>query len=430
MGKIFGLDFGTSNSTLSLNCDGNVSLLGIDPFNKENTILKSVLYYEEEHKKFYIGQQAVDLYLENDACGRYVQSIKSFLPNKGFEITEIGRKTYKLEQLIAIILRQIKTRGEKLAGEEINDVVLGRPVVFSEDEEIDLLAENRLLSAAQLAGFKNIHMQLEPIAAALSYESKLQEGEEKLVLVGDIGGGTSDFTIVKATGGKQNIKSDRKEDILSTGGVYIGGNTFDSSIMWEKVTKYFGRHVKLTSMYSNKDRCDEKIGIPISIFKQLCKWHYIPRLRTPKMMEDIRRYKYEADDKNSVENLENLIKDNYGYVLFKSIEKAKCDLSFLTESMISFKEKKLKIEEKLTIQEFENIIHPEVLKIESCVESAMRDAGVKAVNIDVIFLTGGSSNIPCIKNIFESKFGKEKLMQVDVFTSVAHGLGLSGYQYI
>jgi len=252
MSTAFGLDFGTSNSSLSVNRDGSVELLDIDKNSPIQMSLKSVLYFlnEQQGLKSYIGYEAIDKYIETEAAGRYMQSIKSFLPDPTFRETEIFNRSYELEELVSFFLRTIKMRGEQLLDSEVSSVVLGRPVVFSEDAESDRLAEKRLEKAARLAGFKEILFQSEPVAAALSYENNLAYGEEKIVLVGDFGAGTSDFTILKA-GKTDRNRLDRSADILATEGVYIGGDVFDSDIMWEKVCKYYGKDVRAKSLMND-----------------------------------------------------------------------------------------------------------------------------------------------------------------------------------
>ncbi len=131
-----------------------------------------------------------------------------------------------------------------------SEALMGRPVIFSEDKDRDQVAQDRLVRAAELAGFKNISFQLEPIAAALAYENSLEAGKEQIVLVGDFGAGSSDFTIHKA-GKKAGTKAQREQDILSVGGVYIGGDVFDSQIMREKVATYYGKNVQVKSMWSD-----------------------------------------------------------------------------------------------------------------------------------------------------------------------------------
>ncbi|MCW5204409.1 Hsp70 family protein [Desulfobulbus sp. N2] len=430
MSKIFGLDFGTSNSSLSLNNNHSIRLIDIDPFSPTATTLKSVLYFDEEEREFLIGQRAIDMYIENDAHGRYVQSIKSFLPSKTPVRTVIGGKTFDLDQLIAIIIRQIKDSAENKIGAEVNDVVLGRPVIFSEDKEIDKEAESRLISAAKIAGFKNIHLQFEPIAAALSYESTLSQGEEKLVLVGDFGGGTSDFTIIKLYGGHKTTPRKRNNDILANGGVYIGGNDFDSQIMWEKITPYYGRGLKLHSMTSKMTGGKASDPFPQTILKQLCQWHSIPSLRTPKKLEYFKELKYLSDNNAAVDNIINLVEDNYGYMLFREIEKAKCHLSKYEQTQILFKSYDLLINERISQSNFAIMIDEKVSSIKKSVHSVLKKACLKSSNIDTVFLTGGSSYIPSIRDYFVKEFGAASLSQTNVFTSVAHGLSYHGDRFI
>jgi hypothetical chaperone protein len=418
MNTIFGLDFGTTNSALSINNGGQVEVIDIDEHNTSGKTLRSVIYFNEEDNVF-IGQQAIQNYVNDGATGRFMQSIKSFLPSNQFDYTYINRRRYELEDLIAIILRRIKKKGEEYAGHEVSSVILGRPVVFSKNAEADKLAEKRLREAAEKAGFRNIQFQLEPIAAAFAFERTLKEGEEKKVLIGDFGGGTSDFTILKAKGGSAHKTSNRSKDVLAVGGVYIGGDIFDSKLMWSKVAKHFGKDAKFKSM------TDQWIEIPTSITFKLRNWHLIPQLRDNKIREYLRSITQYADDRQAIENLYNLIEDNYGFMLFQAIEKAKIDLSFYDNSQIVFKEYDLLIKEAINRVELEGIIAEEVEDISKCVDFILRDAGMTEKEIDAVFITGGSSHIPCIKRIFVEKFGEEKIQQRDAFTSVAYGLGLS-----
>lgn len=421
MAAIFGLDFGTSNSALSVYSAGKVQLVDIDRYNRSGKTLKSVIYYDNEDREFFIGHHAVNRYIENDAYGRYIQSIKSFLPDPSFEQTEIGMKTYKLDELVAFVLGCAKKRGEAFIGEQVDSVVLGRPVVFSEDPDCERLAEDRLLSAAKKAGFKNIQLQYEPIAAALAFENSMEVDQEKKVLVGDFGGGTSDFTIIKTIGGRGEKSVDRKSDVLGLGGVYIGGDTFDSQIMWDKLAPYFGKDVRIKSLYN-----DFTMPVPSPILTKLRKWHMIPQLRHPKIRKSLADIKLRADRRDLIENLENLIEDNYGYMLFQAIEKSKVELSDSDSATIDFQDGRFVINEGISREDFEESTSADVQKIRTCISDVLSQAGLLPENIDVVFLTGGSSNVRCIKQIFIDTFGPEKIDQENVFTSVAYGLGISG----
>ncbi len=419
MSVFFGLDFGTSNSALSLNLNGNVTLLDIDKYNPTGLTLKSILYFDDTDKGVYTGEKAVLKYIENDADGRYMQSIKSFLPDQTFVQTEIHRKKYQIDDLVALVLKKIKERGEQHLNKSVDSVVLGRPVIFDEDPERDKLAEKRLISGAEKAGFKNIRLMPEPIAAALSYEKSLSHGEEKKILVGDFGGGTSDFTIMKIRKGRE-VLTDRQNDILSVGGVPVGGNTFDSKIMWEKLAKYYGRGLQIQSYMS-----ENHFEMPTGIIGKLKRWHLIPQLRAYKIQESIKQLKYRSNNHKYIQNLENLIDDNYGYMLFRQIEKAKCELSDTDETGIDLTEY-LNQSINITRDVFEQLIHPDVCDINSCINATLTDADLSTTDIDIVFLTGGSSYIPSIKSLFNNRFGIDKVKHSDAFTSVAYGLGLSG----
>ena len=420
---VFGLDFGTTNSALSIYRNGQVEVVDIDHFSSTASLMRSVLYFNEDQEVF-AGQEAISNYVSEGAAGRFMQSIKTFLPNRSFESTEVFGRKYGIDDLVAIILRKIKARGEAYVGCPVDSVVLGRPVVFSEDPVRDALAQDRLEKAARKAGFRHIFFQLEPVAAALSYEDSLPAGAEKVVLIGDFGGGTSDFTVIRVKGGAFG-RSDRRSDILSVGGVYTAGDKFDSQIMWEKIAKYFGRGVKYKGMGK-----DELFDIPHSIIYTLCQWHRIPLLRARKTREQIRLIKNAATDRQCIENLEHLISDNYGFFLFQSIEEAKCELSQLDLTKVSFRERDLSISEEISREEFESINTDNLAQIAGCIDEVVAKSGVSQGKIDTVFLTGGTSRIPFIRHLFAERFGADKLENRDAFTSVVHGLGASVPLYL
>jgi hypothetical chaperone protein len=421
MDTVFGLDFGTTNSALSVHAQGNTEVIDIDPHNPTEKTMRSVIFMDRE-KGVYLGQEAIVQYIEQRGHGRLMQSIKSFLPSAAFEYTYVNGKRYELEDLIALVLSTVKQRGEEFVGREVTDVVMGRPVVFSEDRNKDILAEGRLKRAAEIAGFKHVAFQMEPVAAALTFENTLEKGEEKTVLIGDFGGGTSDFTVIKLTGGKSR-NPDRTSDILSLGGVSIAGDAFDSRLMWEKVAGYFGKNVKYKSM------TNQTLDMPSPITFKLINWHLIPQLRTNSVREALNHIKMTADDPAAIRNLENLIEDNNGFLLFQAIEKAKIELSSYERSTIFFREQDLEIKEAVLRKEFEEAIHGHRTKIAACIDETMKKAGLAPENIDVIFTTGGTSHIPCIKDLFVQRFGLEKMQQREAFTSVAYGLGLGASMF-
>lgn len=420
---VFGIDFGTTNSALSVYRNGHVEVISVDDSAQLGRLMRSVLYFSEDDEIF-TGDEAIRQYVEDGAAGRFMQSIKTFLPNTSFTGTEVFGRRYGIEDLVAIILKKLKAQGEAHVGCSVESVVLGRPVVFSTDSAKDALAEKRLEEAARKAGFKNIWFQYEPVAAALTYEESLPEGQERIVFIGDFGGGTSDFSVIRVKGGAFD-RSDRRSDVLSLGGVYVAGDKFDSQVMWAKVAQYFGRYARYKPMGK-----EEWQDIPTSIIYTLCQWHRIPLLRARNTRELIRVIKRTTDDPSAIEHLENIIEDNFGFALFQAIEKAKCELSDHALSTIRFTESDLFISEGIEKEEFETINVENFQKIATCIDEVVAQSGLTPAQIDTVSLTGGTSKIPYIQKLFAERFGREKSVNRDAFTSVVHGLGTSVPLYV
>jgi hypothetical chaperone protein len=415
---VFGIDFGTTNSALSVYRNGTVEVVAMDGSDLGGELMRSVLYFNEENEIF-AGKEAIRQYVGDGAAGRFMQSIKTFLPNTSFVSTEVFGKQYGIDDLVAVILRKLKACGEAHVGCPVESVVLGRPVVFSTDAVKDTAAEQRLERAARKAGFKNIWFQYEPVAAALAFEGTLQAGQERTVFIGDFGGGTSDFSVIRVKGGAF-ARSDRRSDVLSLGGVYVAGDKFDSQIMWDKVAHHFGRHARYKVLGK-----EQWTNIPKSLVYTLCQWHRIPLLRARTTRELIRVIKGTVDDRAAIEHLENIISDNYGFFLFQAIEKAKCELSGREQTLISFTERDLAISEEIGKTEFEALNAENFQQIAACIDEVVAHSGLLPAQIDTVFLTGGTSRIPRIQALFAERFGQGKLENRDAFTSVVHGLGSS-----
>jgi len=410
----FGLDFGTTNSSLTwAGAAGRVTLCDLDPPAVEPSVLRSLLYFSLEARDFVVGRRAIDEYLGEDMQGTLIQSIKTFLADNSFEQTWINNRFYKLEDLIAVIFRHVHAVIRSLTDEE-PFLVIGRPAVFVERPEREHLAQERLRKAAQLAGLSQIEFQYEPIAAGLAYESTLSSPE--LALIADLGGGTSDFTVMRLGSG---TGGDRRDDILATRGVQIGGDTFDARIMAHKLTKYFGAGSTFRSMEG------KQMPFPKHLLAKLGHWHQVPFLRDRKTRDLLGRIEWASTDPDAVVAFRSLIEGNYSFFLFQEIEKAKSRLSEQTEAVIRFQAEGIDIEERLTREEFERLIAADQATVRRCMQAALAAAGVKAGDINSVFLTGGSAQIPAIRRMFADEFGDEKLKVEDYITSVAFGLGLS-----
>jgi hypothetical chaperone protein len=412
---IYGIDFGTSNSALAI----------LDTETREAVKLFSVpslLFFQEpkergQFTKVAVGQDAIDQYVQNRMNGRFMKSIKKVLPNKSFVDTRIGNRMYKAEDLVALILVHLKKLADDFLSEDIKTAVIGRPVVFDEAEDKDALAQARLQKAAKIAGFEEIHFQLEPVGAAYTYERQIEKSE--LVLVADFGGGTSDFSLMRLDPAAKNL-ANRKSDIIGQGGIYIGGDNFDSDIMWHKGTPHFGRGVK------EEFTPGKPLDLPLSYFQNICSWEKMNFLDTLRMKLNIEKsYQYSGKDYR-VKNLQILISENLGYSFFKEIEKAKIMLTHENNAPLVFQKHGVEIDEKVSLSEFKDeIISQNLTKIEDYLDQFLEEKGIVKESIDVVFMTGGTSLIKPLNQIFKDKFGEDKLKSGDNFNSVAMGLAYS-----
>jgi hypothetical chaperone protein len=408
----FGLDFGTTNTSLArARPDGEPVLCALDPPAVDPRVLRTLLYHSLEARGFVVGQRAVAEYLAEDMQGTLIQSIKTFLADDSFEETWVHDRMYTLEDLIAVPFRHVRQAIRELTTEEV-DLVVGRPAVFVEQRGREELAQARLRRAAALAGFARVEFQYEPIAAGLAYEATLRRPE--LALIADLGGGTSDFTVMRLGTGRTG---NRREDILATGGVQIGGDTFDARIMARKLARHFGGGTTYRSL-EGRD-----LPFPARLLERLGHWHQIPFLRGRRTRELLARLRTTASDPRAVVRLEALIEGNYGFFLFEEIEQAKSRLSTAAEASIRFHVDAIDVDERLTRAEFEAMIAPDVARVEACMAGVLARAGLAPTDVESVFVTGGSAQIPALRAVLTRVFGAGRLRAADYLTTVACGLG-------
>jgi hypothetical chaperone protein len=449
MEERYGLDFGTSNSSIAIDDRGYIRVLPIDAGSPNPAVASSVLFMDSHGGSFF-GSEAIKLFIEKntgrqivrrrvtsgklidtaygkelvqfdadvDLPGRFFQAIKSSLPNPSFEGTDVFGSFFTIEQLAAEVLRHLKTRADEKLGRQVDSVVMGRPVFFSDLPKEDALAQERLEAAARLAGFKDIRFLYEPVGAALAYEEELRK--EEIAFVFDFGGGTLDFSVIRL--GPQHMrKAERKDDILAVGGLVVGGNTFDEEIMEKQLMKYFGAN------YSGATMTGVEIRLPNWILAHLRSWYTIPFLNERDTLRFLNELKTAATrGRRELSALLTLVEKNYGWNLFEEIERAKIALSQEFDAEIRFSKENIEIDEFLTRRRFEAIISGHLDAIDEGIQQTLKAAGVGAGDVEVVLRTGGSSLIPAVQKILENKFGPEKVQRQDVFTSVVRGLALAG----
>lgn len=416
---LYGIDFGTTNSALSIYDEEKKEIIS-------TITVPSLIYFQYEEGGadslgYVIGEHAVTSYLKEGMRGRFIKSIKQILSRSSFIETRIHNKRYTASDLVTLILKDLKAKADEIIGYDCKKAIIGRPVFFDDDSTAkDTLAQTRLSKAAESAGFSEVRFQFEPIGAAFAYERTISKKEK--VLVADLGGGTTDFTYLTLDPEKAGNK-DRKGDMIASGGIYIGGDSFDSAFMWDRGTPHFGKN----TLYEATP--GKVLTVPISLFANICTWdqmNFFNSLRIKRDMEDY--YHYSKKDKK-FKNLLTLIDHNLGYSVFQSIEKTKIELSEQEKSQFSYSNMEIEIDEEISIAQYEAIIEKDIRKISNYLDEFMVKNHIKAEDIDSLFLTGGTSLVAAVQNLFRTRFPHVPVNSGDNFTSVARGLALSGYLF-
>lgn len=417
-----GLDFGTTNSSLAVaDAEGNVRLASFASGEGSTQSYRSLLYLQRlrEHSrstiKSWSGPAGIEQYLGADEKGRLIQSLKSFLSSRSLTSTEVFGRRFRLEDLIARIVRDIRALSEQQFAASSQAVVVGRPVRFvgSETAADDEFALKRLRAALEEAGFKNVTFEYEPVGAAYYYESRLDHDE--LILIGDFGGGTSDFSLLRVGPSIRGGKQERA--VVGNEGLGLAGDAFDARIIRHLVSPRLGAGTMLQSG-------DKLLPVPNWVYFKLERWHHLSFLKSADTLNMLQSVAAQAVDPEKLDALLYLIRHDLGYQLHRSVQSAKVQLSHAEHAVFRFADGDTEIEADLTRAEFESWIREELSDIQESVDSLLQRTGVEASDVDMVFLTGGSSLVPAVRRIFEARFGTDRIRTGDEFTSVAHGLAL------
>jgi hypothetical chaperone protein len=404
-----GVDFGTSNSTVGWSRPGQPALL---PLEDGKVTLPSVVFFHAEDLEATYGRAALADYLGGHE-GRLMRSLKSLLGTSMMdESTELMGQAIPFRRLLEQFIGQLKLRAEHAAGRPFRQAVMGRPVFFVDDNAAaDRRAEDTLRAIAQAIGFKEVAFQFEPIAAAFDYESQISR--EELVLVVDIGGGTSDFSLVRLSPARA-LKADRREDILASGGVHIGGTDFDKYLSLSSVMPLLGMGSPLVSGRQ----------MPSAQYFNLATWHTINFAYTRKAWPEIQDMHRQALEKDKLERLMNLVRQRSGHWLALQVEAAKIALSGSDTTQMDLGRIQPGSSFSLSRDTFDAAIGHLVSDIEHTVNQLMRTAGVPAAGIDTVFFTGGSSSVPLLRQRVAALLPDALHVEGDLFGSIGAGLAL------
>jgi len=409
MGAVIGIDFGTTNSVVTaLGADGTAATLSRDT----GEVFRSVLCFWADPRggamRHAAGPAGIEAYLDEPLASRLIMSMKSYLAQGGFTETRIMGRRFTLESLVALFLRELLAPfGAALEGAE---VVVGRPVRFVGERADDALGEARLRAAFAAAGLPAIRVALEPAAAGQRFAAGIER--PATVLVGDFGGGTSDFSVLRFDPGPPVAVT-----ALGHAGVGLAGDAFDTRILDRVVSPRLGKGGTYRVM-------GKALPVPPAWYASFAQWHRMALMRAPRTLRDIAEVARTADEPEPLHHLLRLIEDEAGYALYQAVSGAKAALSSAEGTVLRFAHGDLLIEAPVGRAEFEGWIAPDLARMAAAVDAALADAGVEGV--DRVFLTGGTSLVPAVRRIFARRFGEERIFGGGEFVSVAEGLALMG----
>lgn len=408
-----GLDFGTSNTTLGT-CIDNAPVLA--QLEAGHSTIPSAIFYERDGAVL-IGRKAIETYVDGTP-GRFMRSLKSILGTSLIdETTKVGRERASFRDVIAYYLSIVKRRAERVVGHELRQVVHGRPVHFVDNApDADRKAEQTLRDIAFEVGFEDVTFQFEPIAAALDYERQISE--ERIALIADIGGGTSDFSIVRLSP-ERHQKADRTSDILANDGVRIGGTDFDRKLSLGVVMPLFGYGSKM-----------KRAGLdaPSSYFHDLATWSSINNTYDQKIIAQVRQVRQEAAEPMLFERLVRVLEEQRGHTLAMEVEDAKIALSRKSQADIPLKWVESGFTVAIGRADLVNHTLQLAQRIGARIEICLKQARLTADDIDVVFLTGGSVHIEHVRNAIVKAVPAAEVIEGDTFGAVGKGLTIEAAQ--
>jgi hypothetical chaperone protein len=415
---VLGIDFGTTNSVLAaLNtATGQVRSLLFRAEGADYDVFRSVLCFWSDPARgvsltrHAAGPAAVKAYLEDPLDSRLVMSTKSHLASRSFTATTLLGRRWTLEQLIGLFLKEAFSAAD-LTGEGLR-IVAGRPVRFAGDAADDALGQSRLRGAFAEAGFANVELALEPEAAGYRFTRSLKAAAT--VLIGDFGGGTSDFSVLRFEPG-----SAAPITILGGAGIGVAGDTFDARIMEHCVAPLLGKG----SQYAPWGNA---LPVPVEWYAAFARWHQLSLMRSPRTMRDIAEVRRTAERPEMLDHLVRLVEDEQGYGLYRAVSDVKAALSAAEVATLSFHHAGFGIEQTISRDAFNGWIAPDLARLDAAVGEPLAEAGLQDERVDRVFLTGGTAFVPAVRQIFERRFGAERIAGGGEFVSVAEGLALIG----
>lgn len=421
-----GIDFGTTNSSIGLARDGAVQLVRFQSAQGLSTSSRSLLYLQRQMARpgrpvtAWTGASGVEHYLATDSFddgfqGRLIQSLKSYLSSRNLTGTEIFGRPHRFEDLVARMLRDLRLRASEFFGFDVCHALSGRPVIFvgADSAADNEFAEQRLRAAYLEAGFLEVSFAMEPIAAAYAYQSTSQR--EELLLIGDFGGGTTDFSLLRVGG---ELGQARKPRVIGTTGVGLAGDAFDARIVRRLISPALGSESEIRSLGKLLP------ALPAWIYANLERWHTLSFLRTREVQAMLQAAQRNALEPTKIGALRQVVEHDLGYRLHQAVQRVKVELSTREKAEFLLETEALTLRAPVLRSELEEWIAPELGRMEASLDLLLQQADVLPAQVDRVFLTGGTSLVPAVRRVFTGRFGEERVQSGEAFTSVAYGLAL------
>jgi hypothetical chaperone protein len=404
-----GIDFGTSNSAVAAGADGDAAIVDLE---HGQPTIPSAIFFDAEKGRVSYGRDAIRNYIEGTE-GRLMRALKSILGSSLIdETTFVEGRPLSYKDVIAVFLKHLKTVTETDLNEELTHAVIGRPVFFVDDDpRSDRAAQQTLEECARSIGFTHVEFELEPIAAALDLEMSLDA--EQITLVIDIGGGTADFSVVRL-GPKRANKSSRKEDILATLGVHIGGTDFDHLLSMASVMPLLG--------YRSAGR--GSLQVPGWIYFDLATWHKINLVHSSKVVHEVKGLAHFYDEPALHARLMKVLAKRLGHLLLGRVEEAKIAASNGGRSVVPMAEVEAGLESEIDQPMLETVLAAKCAAIVDTARHAVSLAGISIEKVQTLYFTGGSAALPALRHAFAAAFPQAAPAFGDPFGSVAKGLGI------
>ena len=419
------IDFGTSNSAIAVKVDGAMRLVELEPGFR--TMPTAVFYVADgpvhEAPRCEFGRAGIAAYVDG-IDGRLMRSMKSILGSTLVEqTTDVGGgRGVRYLDVVSTYLAHLKRCAEQAVGAPISRAVIGRPVFFVDDDaERDARAEAALRTAAGRAGFRSVEFQYEPIAAAFDYEQGATRDEN--VLVADIGGGTSDFSLVRV-GPKRAGRKDRKGDILANHGVHVAGTDFDRRLELATIMPLLGYGAFGPGEFGRAAGVTQAREVPSAVYFDLATWHLINTVYNPQRLAELRSMRTFYADPAHHRRLMTVVNERLGHELVARAESAKIAVAGGGRTAIDLGHVEAGLAAELGDAEAARALDADLGRIVAAARETMAQAGLAESAVDALYFTGGSTGLALLGDRLQQAFPNAPVVRGDRFASVATGLAL------